>query len=203
MPIESGDLILCSKTKANGQVPTILKTCQPDGRGWRRFRRGLNIEISSRIQMFQRTHDRKPQRHCHQDFMTILEVLLDNKAKKVDYGAPGNRKALAIRRPNKITGLPQITIKYDYNKIALYGINIADINKIIRSSFAAGEIFRYVNLTRITSVRRRCPCWKKENRNWPSDVSNLFIPLPNGTAGAAFTGRCNRIRARPGSGLSS
>ena len=36
-------------------------------------------------------------------------------------------------KADKVTGLPQITVKYDYNKIALYGLNITDVNKIIRS----------------------------------------------------------------------
>ena len=73
--------------------------------------------------------------------------------------------------------MPQITIKYDYNKIALYGLNISDINRIIRSSFAgeiAGKI--YDESKRFDVVVRM----NADNRSDIADVSNLFIPLPNG-----------------------
>jgi cobalt-zinc-cadmium resistance protein CzcA len=80
-------------------------------------------------------------------------------------------------KADKVTGLPQITIKYDYNKIALYGLNITDINQIIRSSFAgesAGKI--YEESKRFDIVVRM----DKANRSDINDVNNLFIPLPNG-----------------------
>jgi len=44
----------------------------------------------------------------------------------------------------KIVGLPQIVVKYNYEQLALFGLNIMDVNKIIRASFAgeaAGVIF--------------------------------------------------------------
>ena len=80
-------------------------------------------------------------------------------------------------KADKVVGLPQITVKYDYNKIALYGLNIVDINQIIRSSFAgesAGKI--YEESKRFDVVVRM----NEANRSDITDVSNLFIPLPNG-----------------------
>ena len=59
----------------------------------------------------------------------------------------------------------------------MYGLNIADINQIIRSSFAgesAGKI--YEESKRFDVVVRL----NKDNRSDITDVSNLFIPLPNG-----------------------
>ena len=44
----------------------------------------------------------------------------------------------------QITGLPQYVIKYDRGKIARYGINITDLNDLVRTSFAgkkAGVVF--------------------------------------------------------------
>ena len=104
-----------------------------------------------------------------------LEVL-DTKAKEL-ISKVNNIEGVGDLKADKVTGLPQITVKYDYNKIALYGLNIADINQIIRSSFvgeSAGKI--YEESKRFDVVVRL----NKDNRNDITDVSNLFIPLPNG-----------------------
>src|SRR5690606_8669679 len=37
------------------------------------------------------------------------------------------------------TGLPQITVNYKRNKIAQYGLNIKDLNTLVRSAFAGGQ----------------------------------------------------------------
>ena len=35
-----------------------------------------------------------------------------------------------------VTGLPQIVVKYDRSAMALYGVNVDDVNQIIRTAFA-------------------------------------------------------------------
>jgi len=76
----------------------------------------------------------------------------------------------------QITGLPQYVIKYDRAKIARYGINIADLNELVRTSFAgksAGVIFegerRFDLVVRLDSAYR--------NNIIPE---NLFIKSNNG-----------------------
>ncbi len=61
----------------------------------------------------------------------------------------------------QITGLPQYVIKYDRAKIARYGINISDLNDLVRTSFAgksAGVIFegerRFELVVRLDSAYR-------------------------------------------------
>lgn len=47
-------------------------------------------------------------------------------------------------RVEKIVGLPQIVVDYDYDKMALFGLDISDVNKAIRTAFAgesAGVVF--------------------------------------------------------------
>ncbi len=47
-------------------------------------------------------------------------------------------------RVEHIVGLPQIVVNYDYDKLALYDVNIKEVNKIIRAAFAgeaAGVVF--------------------------------------------------------------
>ena len=53
---------------------------------------------------------------------------------------PGAKDVFAER----VTGLPQIVIKYKKNAIAAYGLSIAEVNKVLRTSFAgesAGKIY--------------------------------------------------------------
>jgi cobalt-zinc-cadmium resistance protein CzcA len=106
------------------------------------------------------------------DDLDILSTKADELMTKVKgINGVGDLKA------DKVSGLPQITIKYDYAKIALYGLNIVDINKIVQSSFAgesAGKI--YEGSKRFDIVVRM----QKELRTDIDDVSNLFIPLPDG-----------------------
>ncbi|ALM20299.1 multidrug transporter AcrB [Nonlabens sp. MIC269] len=73
-------------------------------------------------------------------------------------------------------GLPQITIDYNRNKVAQYGLEIDHLNNVVQAAFAggkAGVIFE--GEKRFDLVVRL----QKENRQDIEDVQNLFINLPN------------------------
>ncbi len=75
------------------------------------------------------------------------------------------------------TGMPQITIDYDRRRIGNYGMNIEDINHVISTAFAgaaAGVVFE--NERKFDLVVRL----DNNNRQSINDVSNLFVPTPNG-----------------------
>ena len=77
----------------------------------------------------------------------------------------------------KVTGLPQIQIEYNRDKIAQYGLTIADINRMVRAGFAgttAGAIFEEEK--RFDLVVR----FEQAYRSDISNVRNLYIPLANG-----------------------
>ena len=77
-----------------------------------------------------------------------------------------------------ISGQPQITINYNRSKLAQYGLQINELNKLIETAFAggvAGTIFE--GEKRFDLVVRL----KKELRQDLSNVKNLFVPLPSGT----------------------
>ncbi len=74
-------------------------------------------------------------------------------------------------------GLPQITISYNRDRMAQYGLDIASVNTIVQAAFAggkAGVIFegekRYDLVVRLA----------EENRSSISDIQKLFIQLPGG-----------------------
>lgn len=177
MPIESGDLIIVLKDK---------KEWKGEYHNWEDLANamkeemeiipGINIEISQPIQMrFNELMTGSRSDIAIKIFGDDLEIL-DAKAKEL-IAKIKNIEGIGDLKADKVTGLPQITIKYDYNKIALYGLNISNINQIIRSSFAgesAGKI--YEESKRFDVVVRM----NQDNRADITDVSNLFIPLPNG-----------------------
>lgn len=77
-----------------------------------------------------------------------------------------------------VSGLPQINIRYNRAAIAQYGLNIADINRVVNTAFAgesSGTI--YEGEKRFDVVIRL----KNEKRQDLTDVQNLLIPSPQGT----------------------
>lgn len=77
----------------------------------------------------------------------------------------------------RVTGLPQVVIKYKKQAIAAYGLNIADVNRILRSSFAgevAGQV--YENERRFDLVLRL----KDNSRDDIKDLSQLMITTSDG-----------------------
>ena len=89
------------------------------------------------------------------------------------------RPIAGITQPQveRVSGLPQITIQYDRARLAGYGLNIEDVNHVIRTAFAgetAGTV--YENERRFDLVVRLDSAY----RTSIEDVSNLFIPTSDG-----------------------
>ncbi len=77
----------------------------------------------------------------------------------------------------KVTGSPQISVVYNREKIARYGLNISDVNRILRTAFAgnsAGVILE--DEKRFNLVVRFEEPFRKDIEN----VKKLFIPLADG-----------------------
>jgi len=78
----------------------------------------------------------------------------------------------------KVTGMPQVVIKYNRAEIAKYGLNVNDINTTVNAGFAgaaAGKVYegekRFDLVVRVGS----------EDRKDIDDVRNLMIVTPNGS----------------------
>ncbi len=77
----------------------------------------------------------------------------------------------------EVTGQQQIVITFDREKIAQFGLNIEDVNTVIKSGFAGESAgFVYEGEKRFDLVVRL----EKENRMSLDDVKNLFVTAPNG-----------------------
>ena len=77
----------------------------------------------------------------------------------------------------QIAALPQMRVTYDRQKLAQYGLRIADLNQLLRASFAgdvAGQVFegerRFDLVVRLDSANRRSL----------DDIRRLYVDAPNG-----------------------
>jgi heavy metal efflux system protein len=78
---------------------------------------------------------------------------------------------------DKVTGSPQISVVYNRSKLAQYGLNISDVNKILRTAFAgsaAGIVFEEEK--RFDLVVR----FSEEYRKDIDHVRHLYVPLTDG-----------------------
>ena len=77
----------------------------------------------------------------------------------------------------KVTGLPQVQVEYNRDRLAQYGLSVEEVNRVLRAAFAgsqAGVIFdeekRFGLVVRL----------EKDYRQSLEDVKNLSVALPNG-----------------------
>lgn len=104
-----------------------------------------------------------------------LEILSNkaNEIKRLVEEVPG----AADITVEKITGLPQMNIKFDRSKIARYGLNIDELNKVISMGFAGANIGSvFEGEKRFDLTLRLDQRYRKDI----DDIKNLFIDTPNG-----------------------
>ena len=77
----------------------------------------------------------------------------------------------------QVTGLPQIVIEFHRDKIAQFGLNIDDVNQVIKAAFAgasAGLVFegekRFDLVVRLDN----------QNRQSIDDIKSVFVTTPTG-----------------------
>ena len=76
-----------------------------------------------------------------------------------------------------VTGLPQIVIRYKRDVMAMYGLDIRDVNRVIRSAFAGESAGRvYENERRFDLVVRL----SDQSRHDLENVQQLQVQTPNG-----------------------
>ncbi|OQX83918.1 CusA/CzcA family heavy metal efflux RND transporter [candidate division KSB1 bacterium 4484_87] len=80
-------------------------------------------------------------------------------------------------QPDQVSGTPQLLIKVDRHAIARYGINVEDVQQVIRAAVGgetAGQIFEGVR--RFNILVRFAP----EFRNTPESIREILVEAPNG-----------------------
>lgn len=104
-----------------------------------------------------------------------LDVLAD-KANEIS-SIISDIEGIGDMRVEATTGLPQITVSYNRDKLARYGLNIADVNRLIETAFGGGRAgVLFEGERRIDMVVRL----KSEQRDELSDIADIFVDLPDG-----------------------
>ncbi|MEZ4932519.1 MAG: CusA/CzcA family heavy metal efflux RND transporter [Saprospiraceae bacterium] len=102
-----------------------------------------------------------------------LKTLADQAAQLVE-NIPGAGDV----KVDQTEGLPQLIVQYNRTKIAQYGLNIEDLNTLVRTAFAgesAGVVFE--NERKFDLVLRL-----EKSAREQLNLDQLFIHLPNGTS---------------------
>lgn len=85
---------------------------------------------------------------------------------------------VADAKAERVAGLPQITVRYNKDKLALYGLNVGDLNKVIRTGFAGEKTgVVYEGEKRFDIVLRLA----EDSRKDISNLKTLYITLPSGS----------------------
>jgi cobalt-zinc-cadmium resistance protein CzcA len=92
-------------------------------------------------------------------------------------GIAQSTEGSADARVQLTEGLPQLQIVIDRNKIARYGINVADVNILIQTALAGTEVGRIYEGERQFDLVVK---FKKDVRSDLDDIKNLLVPSPNG-----------------------
>ena len=104
------------------------------------------------------------------DILSGLAVDLGNKIRSVE--------GVEDLYVEAVTGLPQIQIQFDRDKIAQYAMNIGDINNAIETAFAGKEAgLVYEGERRFGLVVRLDSAYRTDI----TDVRNLYVDTPSGS----------------------
>ncbi len=176
MPIETGDLIIILKDKKEWTTTKDFYELADMMKEEMEQIPGVGFEVSQPIQMrFNELMTGVRSDIAIKVFGEDLEKLAATANATI--GLIGNIEGVADIKAEQVTGMPQITIRYNPDKLALYGLNVGDLNKVIRTGFAGqatGTVYegekRYDLVVRLD----------KDFRQDISNVKNIFVSLPNG-----------------------
>ena len=107
------------------------------------------------------------------DDLEILKEKADEIARVVQR-VPG----AADVQPDQVSGTPQLLIKVDRHAIARYGLNVEDVQEVVRAAVGgetAGQVFEGVR--RFDILVRLAP----EFRKTKNDIANILVETPDGT----------------------
>jgi len=77
----------------------------------------------------------------------------------------------------KVTGLAQVQVEYNRERLAQYGLSVEEVNRVLRTAFAGSEAGIVFDEEKRFGLVVRLD---KDYRQSLDDVKNLFVALPNG-----------------------
>ena len=176
MPIEQADIMLAMKPMNEWTSAHSREEMQEKIEQTLSVIPGLFIEVTQPMQMrFNELMTGIKQDVAVKIFGDDINIL-EEKANEI---AKIISSVAGVTEPSveRVSGLPQMVVEYNRNKLAQYGLSVSDVNKIISTAYAgasAGVVYegekRFELVVRLQS----------QSRTNLEDIRNLFIPLLNG-----------------------
>ncbi len=176
MPIEAGDMIILLKDKKEWTSAKTKEELMAKMEEALEDIPGATTEFSQPIQMrFNELMTGIRSDVAVKIFGDDIDMLVSkgDEVMQLIQGVEGVSDA----KLERVAGLPQITVRYNKDKLALYGLNIGDLNRVIRIGFAgeaAGSV--YEGEKRFDLVVRL----EADSRQDISNLKSLFVTLPSG-----------------------
>jgi cobalt-zinc-cadmium resistance protein CzcA len=176
MPFERGDMMLAMMPKEKWKTARTKEEMIEKMEKALSVLPGLNVEITQPMQMrFNELMTGVRQDVAIKIFGDDLDILTQqaNRVAKLITPVSGVTEPFV----EKVSGLPQVVVEYNRDKIAQYGLNISDVNMVLKTAFAgsvAGVVFE--GEKRFDMVVRL----QRDLRENIVNIENLFIPLPSG-----------------------
>lgn len=175
MPVERADIMVALKPKAEWTsaktTPELMEMMEET----LKTIPGLEAEISQPIQM----RNNELLTGIKQDVaIKIYGDDLDELSRQANRvkGIISGVKGVSGISVEEVSGLPQINVRYNHDRMARYGINVDDVNNVVESSFAgatAGSVYegerKFDIVLRMDNAERNS-----------SQLADLAIPLPGG-----------------------
>ena len=176
MPIESADLIMVMKDKKEWTTAHNKEDLAEKMNEKLSQIPGCNLSFEQPIQMrFNELIAGVKSDIAIKIFGDNLDKLFSeaNKAVPIIKGIDG----LTDIKVEQVTGMPQLVVKYNRNKIAQYGLNISDVNRILNTAYAGGTTGVVYEGEKKFDLVVRIP----KNQNTDIDaLKSLLIPTPRG-----------------------
>jgi len=175
-PMETGDYIITLKDKSEWTSAKTREELVAKMEEALIPLAGVKFEFQQPIQMrFNELISGSRQDIAVKIFGDNLNLLAEN-ASKVEK-IIRNIEGVEDINVEKVTGLAQVQVNYNRDRLAQYGLSVEDVNRVLRAAFAgsqAGVVFdeerRFGLVVRLD----------KDYRKSLDDVKNLSVALPNG-----------------------
>jgi cobalt-zinc-cadmium resistance protein CzcA len=176
MPIERGDMMISLIPKKEWTSAKTKDELMEKMEEAMSVIPGLRIEMSQPMQMrFNELITGIKQDVAIKIYGNDLEILTSsaNKIASIIKGVEGVSEPFV----EKISGLPQIQVVYNRERLSKYGISIRDANRILETAFAGSEVGVVYEEDRRFGIVVRL---QNELRNDINSIGNLYLPLPSG-----------------------
>ncbi|WP_281323949.1 CusA/CzcA family heavy metal efflux RND transporter [Flavobacterium sp. IMCC34518] len=176
MPIESADLIMVLKDKKEWTTADNKEDLADKMNEKLSQIPGCNISFEQPIQMrFNELIAGVKSDIAIKIFGDDLDKLFSEANKAVSI--INKIEGLTDIKVEQVTGMPQLVVKYNRNQIAQYGLNIAEVNRILNTAYAGGTTGVVYEGERKFDLVVRIP--KDENTDIDA-LKSLLIPTPKG-----------------------